>query len=52
MFLLLLKMSEAQVDHFMAQYFYKAFGRESIGEIGCDTLINQLGFLGVYFDEI
>ena len=31
----------------MAQDFYEAFGRDSIGEIGCDTLINQQDFLGV-----
>jgi hypothetical protein len=31
----------------MAQDFYKAFGKDSLGEIGCDTLINQQDFLGV-----
>ena len=31
----------------MAQDFYKAFGHDELGEIGCDTLINQQDFLGV-----
>lgn len=31
----------------MAQDFYKAFGKDELGEIGCDTLINQQDFLGV-----
>jgi hypothetical protein len=31
----------------MAQDFYKAFGKDALGEIGCDTLINQQDFLGV-----
>ena len=31
----------------MAQDFYKAFGHDGLGEIGCDTLINQQDFLGV-----
>ncbi|MEO7266195.1 MAG: tail fiber domain-containing protein [Ferruginibacter sp.] len=31
----------------MAQDFYKAFGRDGLGEIGCDSLINQQDFLGV-----
>jgi hypothetical protein len=31
----------------MAQDFYKAFGHDDLGEIGCDTLINQQDFLGV-----
>ena len=31
----------------MAQDFYKAFGHDTLGEIGCDTLINQQDFLGV-----
>ncbi|MEO6404574.1 MAG: tail fiber domain-containing protein, partial [Ferruginibacter sp.] len=31
----------------MAQDFYKAFGRDKLGEIGCDTTINQQDFLGV-----
>lgn len=31
----------------MAQDFYKAFGHDAVGEIGCDTLINQQDFLGV-----
>ncbi len=31
----------------MAQDFYKAFGNDDLGEIGCDTLINQQDFLGV-----
>ncbi|MEO7266196.1 MAG: tail fiber domain-containing protein [Ferruginibacter sp.] len=31
----------------MAQDFYKAFGRDELGEIGCDSLINQQDFLGV-----
>jgi predicted adenine nucleotide alpha hydrolase (AANH) superfamily ATPase len=33
----------------MAQDFYKAFGRDRLGEIGCDTLINQQDFIGVNF---
>jgi hypothetical protein len=31
----------------MAQDFYKAFGKDDYGTIGCDTLINQQDFLGV-----
>lgn len=31
----------------MAQDFYNAFGHDDLGEIGCDTLINQHDFLGV-----
>ncbi len=31
----------------MAQDFFKAFGHDDLGEIGCDTLINQQDFLGV-----
>ena len=31
----------------MAQEFYKAFGKDDYGIIGCDTLINQQDFLGV-----
>lgn len=31
----------------MAQDFYKAFGKDELGEIGCDTLINQQDFLGI-----
>jgi hypothetical protein len=31
----------------MAQDFYAAFGNDALGEIGCDTLINQQDFLGV-----
>ena len=31
----------------MAQDFFDAFGRDDIGTIGCDTLINQQDFLGV-----
>lgn len=31
----------------MAQDFYKAFGKDQLGTIGCDTLINQQDFLGV-----
>ena len=31
----------------MAQDFYAAFGKDSLGYIGCDTLINQQDFLGV-----
>jgi hypothetical protein len=36
----------------MGQDFYKAFGRDALGEIGCDTLINQQDFLGVNFIAI
>ena len=31
----------------MAQDFYAAFGNDALGEIGCDTMINQQDFLGV-----
>lgn len=31
----------------MAQDFHAAFGKDNLGEIGCDTLINQQDFLGV-----
>ena len=31
----------------MAQDFFKAFGKDDLGIIGCDTLINQQDFLGV-----
>ncbi len=31
----------------MAQEFFAAFGKDSYGTIGCDTLINQQDFLGV-----
>ena len=31
----------------MAQEFYKDFGKDDLGSIGCDTLINQQDFLGV-----
>ena len=33
----------------MAQDFYNAFGRDDLGEIGCDSIINQQDFLGVNF---
>lgn len=33
----------------MAQDFYNAFGKDSYGTIGCDTLINQQDFIGVNF---
>ncbi len=36
----------------MAQDFYKAFGKDDYGSIGCDTLINQQDFLGVSFVAI
>lgn len=36
----------------MAQDFYKAFGKDALGTIGCDTLINQQDFLGVSFIAI
>ena len=36
----------------MAQDFYKAFGEDALGEIGCDSLINQQDFLGVSFIAI
>jgi hypothetical protein len=36
----------------MAQDFYKAFGKDGLGTIGCDTLINQHDFLGVSFIAI
>jgi Head domain of trimeric autotransporter adhesin/Chaperone of endosialidase len=31
----------------MGQDFFKAFGKDELGTIGCDTLINQQDFLGV-----
>ncbi len=31
----------------MAQDFFEAFGKDNLGTIGCDTLINQQDFLGV-----
>ena len=31
----------------MAQDFFAAFGKDDLGAIGCDTLINQQDFLGV-----
>ncbi len=31
----------------MGQDFFKAFGEDELGTIGCDTLINQQDFLGV-----
>jgi hypothetical protein len=31
----------------MAQDFFAAFGKDALGNIGCDTLINQQDFLGV-----
>ncbi len=31
----------------MAQDFHQAFGKDALGTIGCDTLINQQDFLGV-----
>ncbi len=31
----------------MAQDFFIAFGKDELGTIGCDTLINQQDFLGV-----
>lgn len=36
----------------MGQDFYKAFGKDDLGVIGCDTLINQQDFLGVNFIAI
>ncbi len=36
----------------MAQDFYNAFGKDALGTIGCDTLINQQDFLGVSFIAI
>ena len=31
----------------MAQDFFAAFGKDELGTIGCDTLINQQDFLGI-----
>ena len=31
----------------MAQDFFAAFGKDELGTIGCDSLINQQDFLGV-----
>lgn len=36
----------------MGQEFFHAFGHDQLGEIGCDTLINQQDFLGVNFIAI
>ena len=36
----------------MAQDFHQAFGRDALGTIGNDTLINQSDFLGVSFTAI
>lgn len=36
----------------MAQDFHNAFGKDALGTIGCDTLINQQDFLGVSFIAI
>lgn len=36
----------------MAQDFYAAFGKDSYGTIGCDTLINQADFDGINFTAI
>ncbi len=36
----------------MAQDFYSAFGKDALGTIGTDTLINQQDFLGVSFIAI
>jgi hypothetical protein len=36
----------------MAQDFYHAFGKDALGSIGCDTLINQADFDGVNFTAI
>ncbi|HMJ45676.1 MAG TPA: tail fiber domain-containing protein, partial [Ferruginibacter sp.] len=36
----------------MAQDFFKAFGKDELGTIGCDSMINQHDFLGVNFIAI
>ena len=36
----------------MAQDFYAAFGKDSYGTIGCDTLINQADFDGINFAAV
>ena len=36
----------------MAQDFHNAFGKDALGTIGCDTLINQQDFLGISFIAI
>jgi hypothetical protein len=36
----------------MAQDFYNAFGKDELGTIGCDSMINQHDFLGVNFIAI
>ena len=36
----------------MAQDFHNAFGHDALGNIGCDTFINQQDFLGVSFIAI
>jgi hypothetical protein len=36
----------------MAQDFYAAFGKDALGKIGCDTLINEHDFISVNFIAI
>ena len=36
----------------MAQDFFQAFGKDELGSIGCDSMINQHDFLGVNFIAI
>ena len=36
----------------MAQDFFKAFGKDNLGTIGCDSMINEHDFIGVNFIAI
>lgn len=36
----------------MAQDFYTAFGKDALGKIGCDTLVNPIDLLGVAYSAI
>ncbi|MBL0155365.1 MAG: tail fiber domain-containing protein [Chitinophagaceae bacterium] len=36
----------------MAQDFYAAFGKDGLGKIGCDTLVNPIDLLGVAYSAI
>ncbi len=42
---------QREIRHYgpMAQDFYAAFGQDSLGQVGCDTLINSHDFAGVTF---
>ncbi len=36
----------------MAQDFYKAFGKDKYGTIGCDTIVNPIDMLGIAYSAI